>query len=283
MSSSEIPTTASAAPAVFLSHGSPMTALDGGAAGRFFQRLGPLWLQQYGRPRAILVVSAHTLDHDWVLWGAAAHHAMYDFGGFDPRLRTLRYDAPGAPELAQEIHAHLAGRGWRVRLQAQSGLDHGIWTPLRHAWPAADIPILPLAWNPRTAPAELMRMGADLATLAQLGVWIWGSGSITHNLQLFMRHPAPMEWPERPESLAFRTWWAERSAAADWAALVDYRSQAPFAELMHPTDEHLLPFFVAAGVGAAQGRPGLRLHSSAQHGVIGMDSYAFAQESDLPH
>lgn len=252
-----------------------MTALDGGAAGRFLRALGPRWQTAVGRPRAILALSAHTLDHHLVAWTGARHSAVYDFGGFDPQLRTLRYDVAGAPELADQVHALLQAQGWTVGRAPSAGLDHGIWTPLRHAFPAADIPVLPLAWNPHTPPADLLRLGQALEPLSRDGVLILGSGSITHNLGLFMRYPAPMDAPERPESLAFRSWWAERTAAADWASLVDYRRQAPYAELMHPTDEHLLPFFVAAGVGAGGGASGYRLHDSAQHGVIGMDTYVF--------
>lgn len=260
-------------PALFLSHGSPMTALDGGAAGRFFRRLGPWIERHWGRPRAILALSAHTLAHELVLLGGATHQAVYDFGGFDPILRTLRYDAPGAPELAAGVAHRLRGAGWAPAVEPVGGLDHGLWTPLRHAFPQADIPILPLAFNPNRSPAELMRLGRDLAPLSDDGVLILGSGSITHNLQWFMRHPQPMEAPERPESQAFRTWWAARTEAADWPALADWARQAPHAALMHPTDEHLLPVFVPLGMAQAWGVPGVRLHDSAQHGVIGMDAY----------
>lgn len=266
--------------ALFLSHGSPMTALDGGAAGAFMRSLGPQLLQQHGRPRAILALSAHTLSpsaaHPLVLLAGPRHAAVYDFGGFDPRLRTLRYDAPGAPDLALEVQQLLHKAGWTVqRAETATGLDHGIWTPLRHAWPEADIPVLPMAWSPRMGPSELMRLGRDLTPLADAGVLILGSGSITHNLQLFMRNPQPMQAPERPESLAFRQWWAAHSEAADWPALQDWARQAPHGALMHPSDEHLLPYFVAAGVGQARGVPGRRVHDSAQHAVIGMDAYRF--------
>ena len=61
--------------------------------------------------------------------------------------------------------------------------------------------------------------------------------------------------------------------APDWDALFDYRAQAPHAALMHPSDEHLLPFFVAAG--AAGRAPATRIHESLVFGDLGMDAYAF--------
>lgn len=273
-------------PALFISHGSPMTALDGGAAGAFLRSLGPELLKRTGRPRAILAVSAHTLINGpaggLVLLGGARHQALYDFGGFDPKLRTLRYDAPGAPDLAAQVAGHLRQRQWALEVEPAAGLDHGIWTPLLHAFPQADIPVLPLAWSPRTSPAELMRLGRDLAPLADQGVLILASGSITHNLRLFMQNPQPQDAPERPESREFRHWWAARTEAADWPALQDWARLAPHGALMHPTDEHLLPFFVAAGVGQARGAKGRRLHESAQHAVIGMDTYAFEDLTARP-
>ena len=66
----------------------------------------------------------------------------------------------------------------------------------------------------------------------------------------------------------------ERGAARDWQPLLDYRSQAPHAAQAHPTDEHWLPYYVAAGAGGAE-HPALRLHDSVDAGLLAMDSYAF--------
>lgn len=252
-----------------------MTALDGGPAGAFMTACGQSWRDQGRRPHTILAVSAHTLAQELSFLGAATHEALYDFGGFDPRLRTLRYDAPGSPDLARSLVEGLQRAGWSVRNGSWGGLDHGLWTPLRYWWPQADVPLLPLAWNPRSTPSELMRLGAALQSLAGPEVWLMCSGSITHNLGLFARHQWPMNAPEIEESRAFRQWWCEHAQAGDWARLCNYRSQAPHAQAMHPTDEHLLPFFVAAGWAQARGRRAIRVHESAQHGVIGMDAYAF--------
>ncbi|MDP3223425.1 MAG: class III extradiol ring-cleavage dioxygenase [Rubrivivax sp.] len=260
---------------LFVSHGSPMTALEPREAGAFMQRLGDTLRQRQGVPRAILAVSAHSLRREPVLMTAPRHEAVYDFGGFDPKLYTLRYDAPGAPGLADRVGELLATAGLPLHHAADGGLDHGIWTPLRFMFPDADVPVLPLAWPPQWTPAQLFALGRALAPLADEGVLILGSGSITHNLRRVFAggglHP-----PDRdatPESTAFRDWFAQRAAAADWAPLLDYRNQAPHAALMHPTDEHLLPFFVAAGAGGEL--PALRIHDSLVFGELGMDAYAF--------
>ncbi len=273
-------------PPVFLSHGSPMTALQPGEAGAFFERLGPALRTRFGRPQAILAVSAHSLTREPVLLAAAQHEAVYDFGNFDPRLNTLRYDVPGAPALATRVAGLLHGAGLPAHVQTDAGgLDHGSWTPLRYAFPAADVPVLPLAWPMHWTPAQLFALGRALAPLAADGVWVLGSGSITHNLQRAFAHgglrgdDGAVSRPASPESSAFRDWFAARGAAADLPALLDYRRQAPHAALMHPSDEHLLPFYVAAGAAGEAEPCALRLHASLTFGEIGMDAYAFGAQA----
>lgn len=263
-------------PPIFVSHGSPMTALEPGAAGAFMQVLGPRLEAAFGRPKAIVAISAHTAARAPVLLAADRHEAVYDFGGFDPALYTLRYDAPGAPALADRVAALMNAAGLQVHVSPEGGLDHGNWTPLRYLFPEADIPVLPLAFVPMQSPAQQFALGEALAPLADDGVLILASGSITHNLRRVfgsgMR--GPVEAPEIAESRAFRAWMAARSSERDWDALFAYRSRAPHAQDMHPTDEHLLPWYVAAGAGGREAAP-LRLHDSVTYGCLGMDAYAF--------
>ena len=191
-------------------------------------------------------------------------------------MNRLRYDAPGAPALAARVRTLLSDAGIDAQALADGGLDHGIWTPLRYAYPAADIPVLPLAWVPSQSPAEQFALGQALAPLAREGVLVMGSGSITHNLRRVFANGlhAEAEQPEIPESAAFCRWMHSRAAARDWDALFDYRRQAPHAADMHPSDEHLLPWYIAAGAGGREPAP-LRLHSSVTYGVLSMDAYAF--------
>jgi 4,5-DOPA dioxygenase extradiol len=264
-------------PSIFVSHGSPMIALEPGAAGAFLARLGPAIDAAFGRPRAILAVSAHTVARAPLLLGAAQHDTVHDFGGFPAALYALRYDAPGAPAVAAEAAALLSQAGIKGHRSDEGGLDHGIWTVLRYVYPQADVPVVPLAFVPHDSPAAQFALGEALAPLRAQGVLVLGSGSITHNLRRLFGgvHGRPdADAPEIAESAAFRRWFAERSAALDWPALFDYRRQAPHAADMHPTDEHLLPWYAAAGAGGRDTAP-LRLHDSVTFGALGMDAYAF--------
>lgn len=268
-------------PALFVSHGSPMLALEPGATGAFLSRLGPAVERAFGRPKAIVAVSPHTAAHAPIVLGSAAHHAVHDFGGFPQALYELRYGPRGDPSLADELGARLAAAGIAAqRLDDEPGLDHGIWSVLRFAWPKADVPVVPLALAPQQSPAAQWAIGAALAPLAAQGVLVVASGSITHNLRLVFRgggQPAT-DAAEIAESRAFRDWVAERVAARDRDGLLDYRARAPHAAYMHPSDEHWLPFYIAAGAGGIE--HSTRLHDGVTYGVLGMDAYAFGAGAD---
>lgn len=282
-------------PTLYLSHGSPMIALEPGAAGLFMQRLGPLIDAHFGRPRAIVVMSPHTATSVPCVLGGARHEAVHDFGGFPPALYALRYDAPGQADVSRQVAALLAQQDAATQWTPQSGLDHGIWTVLMHLYPQADVPVVPVSLTPQARPAELMALGRALSPLRHEGVLIIGSGSVTHNLRRFFTRPTPVDAPEEADCAAFRAWVQARAQARDWPALLDYRQQAPHAAQMHPSDDHWLPFYFAAGAAAAGGghgdvQPGaaplaapgaIRLHASVTHGHLAMDAYGFGDAARM--
>ncbi|SDR96251.1 DODA-type extradiol aromatic ring-opening family dioxygenase [Pseudomonas oryzae] len=232
-------------PSLFISHGSPMVALQPGDTGRALARLAG----ELPRPQAILVVSAHWETADLRLTSAPQQQAWHDFYGFPPPLYALQYAPPGAPELAREIAGLLEDVGLPTQLDPQRPLDHGAWVPLRLMYPAADIPVLQLSLPSHQGPALQTRIGRALADLRARGILLIGSGSITHNLR-------ELDWDAGPEVVEpwareFRDWLAARLAADDESALHDYRHQAPWAVRSHPSDEHLLPLFFARGAGGA--------------------------------
>ena len=262
-------------PALFVSHGSPMIAIEPSATADFLRTLGPAIDRTFGRPRAVLALSPHTAARQPVLLAGARHVAVHDFGGFPDALYAMRYDAPGAAALAIEVQALLARAGIAVDILDEGGLDHGIWTVLTHLWPAADVPVLPLALVPHGTPAAQWALGEALAPLAGEGVLLLASGSLTHDLRRFFGGGprAALDAPAAPDVVAFQGWVADRVAAGDRAALLDYRVRAPHAVAQHPTDEHWLPFYVAAGAGGLAGAQ--RLHDRVQHAALAMDAYAF--------
>ncbi|HEX9402601.1 MAG TPA: class III extradiol ring-cleavage dioxygenase [Anaeromyxobacter sp.] len=255
------------APVLFVSHGAPTVALETGGLG---SALGA-FAAALGRPRAIVVVSAHwTARRELGLTSAPRHRLTYDFGGFPRELYELQWPAPGAPDVAARAAALLEGTGYRAALDPGRGLDHGAWIPLRLGWPAADVPVVEIAL-PEGEPPLLARMGAALAPLRDEGILLVASGGLVHNLsRVRLEEPegAPDDWAVR-----FDAWCAERIANLDLHGLARWREDAPDALLAQPTPEHLAPVFVALG---AQG-PGDRVetvHEGIRHGNLSMRSFA---------
>jgi 4,5-DOPA dioxygenase extradiol len=256
-------------PTLFLSHGSPMLALQDSPARRFLQGLG----KSLERPQSIVMVSAH-----WETRGGPAvslaerPETIHDFGGFPRALFEVQYPAPGAPEAARRAAALLEESGIAVGSSAERGLDHGAWVPLKLMYPEADIPVTQLSVVRGAGPAEHERLGLALAELRKEGVLVVGSGSLTHNLYEFRGQHIDAPVPHWVND--FEVWMKARLESSDRAALLDYRQAAPFAAQNHPTEEHLLPLFVAMGAAGPDARAD-QLHASFEHGVLAMDAYAF--------
>jgi 4,5-DOPA dioxygenase extradiol len=253
---------------MYVSHGSPMTALQPGATGARLAELA----QALPRPAAIVIASAHWLAHSPLVGGAKQPETVHDFHGFPPELYRLRYPAPGAPALAAHVVDLLDRAGLAPQLDPQRGLDHGVWVPLRLLYPAADIPVVPLSIQPGLGPAHQYAVGRALAPLREEGVLVIGSGSITHNLHDFRAGYSSER--EAPYVRPFIGWIGQKLAARDVDALLDYRRQAPFAQRAHPTDEHLLPLFVALGT-AGDGASAQRIDAGIDLGFLAMDIYRF--------
>ncbi|MCC7273457.1 MAG: dioxygenase [Alphaproteobacteria bacterium] len=255
-------------PPLFLSHGSPMLYLTDSPARRFLAGLAA----RIGRPPAIVVASAHWETEAPRVGGAPAPRTIHDFGGFPDALHRASYPAPGAPDLAARIARLLTAAGLAAAVDPGRGLDHGIWVPLAIALPEAEVPVVPLAIQPGRDPAHHVALGRALRPLADEGILVIGSGSLTHNLYA-LKHGAT-DAPTPAWVDGFRDWVAERAAAGDAAALADYRASAPAGEVNHPTDDHFLPFFVALGA-AGEDAVGRRIHASVEYGALAMDGYAF--------
>lgn len=261
-----------AQPALFVPHGAPTFALHPGAAGAALAATA----RTLARPRAIVIVSAHWETAMPTVGFADRPETLYDFWGFPEELYTLRYPATGCREAAQEVVAALEAAGLPVQRDEQRGLDHGAWIPLRLMFPDADAPVIPLSLQSRSGPEAAWRLGQALASLAAQGFLVIGSGNMTHNLGDFQR--VRRNGGQTPAYVReFAEWMADRLAARDLPALLDYRRQAPGAVQAHPTDEHLLPLYVALGAGGNAARIE-RFHAGLDDYVLAMDAYAF-----LPH
>ncbi len=254
-------------PVAFLSHGAPTLAVEDNSDTRAWAELA----QSLPRPDAILVVSAHWDTAEPRVSAATRPETIHDFGGFPAELYQLRYPAPGAPTLADDVRGALEGAGLRCDVDPDRGLDHGAWVPLRWMYPRADIPVTQLSVQSHRGPRHHHEVGRALAALRGKATLILASGGIVHNLRELEWH---RQGTREPTAWArdFNDWIAARVASGAVDELIDYRHLAPEAKRSHPTEEHFDPFFVGLGAG---GLPARRLALGFDLGSLGMDGYVF--------
>lgn len=257
-------------PTVFISHGSPMLPLEPGTAAGMLKELG----QELPRPKAILAFSPHWMARQPAVGSSAHPETIHDFSGFDPALHQMRYPVAGNPEVAQRAASLLERAGWTAPLDPKRGLDHGVWVPLSIMFPQADVPVVPVAMPWPLDASGAHRLGAALSPLAEEGVLLFGTGSLTHNLRDFSPASGTDEAPQTYVS-EFVDWMRNTIERGDTAALLAYRDQAPHAARAHPTDEHLLPLFWALGAAGAGARP-RHLAGGVHYGMLSMDGWIFA-------
>jgi len=254
-------------PSVYVSHGAPTLVMEQNDAVKFLQRLGA----ELGRPHAILCVSAHWTTHVPTVSADVQPETIYDFGGFPEAMYSMRYPAPGAPEVAARVQSLLKEAGIESQVSRSRGLDHGAWVPLKLMYPEADIPVTQLSVQPQAGTDHHFRVGQAIAPLRHEGVLILASGGAVHNLSGISRDQLPPDWATQ-----FDEWLDQKITTGSDEELINYRRLAPHAALAHPTEEHLLPLFVAMGAGASGKKPrGEALHRSWTHGSLSMAAYRF--------
>lgn len=268
--SSPVSSTASALlPALFVSHGAPLFALDAGTTGPALTQWGEALRSQFPALRGIVVMSPHWMARTPQVMTGPQPETWHDFGGFPRALYELQYPAAGAPALADEVLQALQRAGIAAAGDAARPFDHGAWVPLMHLFPQADVPVVQVALPAGAGPAEVYAMGVALRGLRAQGVLVVGSGSMTHNLGEFFggaREPAPYV-------IEFSRWVESAVERGDLRALLNYRAQAPHAARAHPTEDHFLPIFFALGA-AGDGHELQYLSREVMYSVLAMDAFA---------
>jgi aromatic ring-opening dioxygenase catalytic subunit (LigB family) len=214
-------------------------------------------------PRALLVISGHWEEDAPTASAAPFPELIYDYSGFPPETYKLTWPAPGSPELAEKAQQLVQQQGLPARLSMTRGYDHGVFVPLKVAFPAANIPVVALSLASSLDPALHLAVGGALEPLRNQGVLVIGSGMSFHNLRALFTGGA------RERSEEFDRWLTEtvESPAAEREARLKEWKKAPQAAFAHPREEHLMPLMVAAG--AAGNSPGrLVFHDSPMGAVI---------------
>lgn len=204
-------------------------------------------------PRAIVMVSAHWLTPQVTVTRAAQPELIYDYFGFPAHTYQIKYPAPGAPELADQIVQAFAAAGIAGSTDAKRGFDHGMFIPLKLIFPDADVPVVQLSLLQSLDPAQHIAVGQALESLRDQDVLIIGSGMSFHNMGAYGN-------PQyTPVSDAFDAWLTQavQASPAERKRLLTDWALAPGARHCHPprAEEHLLPLMTVAGAaGSDAGR-----------------------------
>lgn len=258
-----------AVPALFVSHGAPLFAVEPGTTGPALTQWGERLRAAHPGLRGVVVMSPHWMARGAQVMTGARPATWHDFGGFPPALYELQYPAAGSPALAQQVLQRLADAGIAAQGDERRPFDHGAWVPLMHLFPQADLPVVQVALPVGAGPAEVYALGAALRGLRQEGVLVLGTGSMTHNLSEFFggaREPAPYV-------VEFCRWVESAVQRGDLPALLDYRARAPHAARAHPSEDHFLPIFFALGAAGDAARVDY-LSREVMYSMLAMDAFA---------
>ena len=248
-------------PALFISHGAPTLAIEQSATTSALSRIG----QNLPKPRAIIIMSAHWLSSKLEISSNPKPKTWHDFSGFDPKLHRIQYPVDGHADLAESLAQQFSARGIACSVNPLRVCDHGVWAPLRHLYPQADVPIVQISLPKHYDSVACYQLGAQLAKLRHEQVLIIGSGNITHNLQA-------LRWDADSIDVAAKDFklWLLQQLKTDIPTALDWQ-QYPNYQHIHPSDEHLLPLFFALGAGQRVSV----VHQSMAHHSLGMDIYRF--------
>lgn len=228
-------------PAAFFGHGNPMNALEVNRYTQAWRAFG----DAVPRPRAILVVSAHWYINATAVTAMPRPRTIHDFFGFPKPLFDVQYPAPGLPELAEEI-SDVVHPTWVGADVDSWGIDHGTWSVLAHAFPAADIPVVQMSINAFKDFDYHLDLGARLAPLRQRGVLIVTSGNVVHNLGGMSRVMVDdgYDWAQRFDQDAKEVMLGQPVEAARLDRHRDFDAAVP-------TPDHFLPLLYLAGLAGA--------------------------------
>lgn len=226
-------------PSLFISHGSPMIAIEKNEYTQFLSDLG-----NQINPKAIVIFSAHwESDILTVSFTDEVYETIYDFGGFPEEMYTIKYPARGSTEIAAMLLNRFAKHGISARKETSRGLDHGSWVVLRHMYPEANIPVIQVSVNSFLPAKEQLKIGEALQGLENEDILIIGSGATVHNLRM-------LKWGEtnpEPWAVEFDDWLIDKLQNRDVDSLLTYEESAPHSRMAVPSAEHFIPLFIALG------------------------------------
>lgn len=253
-------------PVIFSGHGDPMIALRDDNVTRGMRDIGKKILEKYGKPKAILSISAHWYEDGTFIQTSPEPKQIYDMYGFPKELYEVKYPVKGCKSLSERVIQLL---DTKVKIKNDWGIDHGTWTVLVHMFPKADIPVVQLSVDSTISTQEIYDIGKKLSPLRDEGYLIFGSGNIVHNLRR-------VEWnnPNGTEMTnKFNKYIIDAIKSGEKEKIINYKT-GPEAAYAVPTPDHYLPLIYC--LGSAENDEAEIFNNVCNLGAIAMTGFIFS-------
>lgn len=223
-------------PTIFFGHGSPMNAIEDNKYTKSWAEI----VKTFPKPKAIIAISAHWETNGVRITGNENQKTIHDFYGFPKELYDIHYNAKGNLELAEKITKLIPD----VKLDDSWGLDHGVWSILKHIYPNADIPVIQISIDKNKTPKEHYELAKKLNSLRNEEILIIGSGNIVHNLRMIKwnGNQNPYSW-----AIDFSSEIKSAILNNDIEKILNYQNTKGAKESV-PTPEHFIPLIYILGL-----------------------------------
>ena len=217
-------------PVLFVGHGNPMNVMEDNEFSRAWDAAG----KALPKPKADICISAHWVTRGTLVTAMDKPRTIYDFYGFPPQMYEIRYDAPGAPDLAEQVRRII--KNTEVKSDLDWGLDHGTWTVLKRMFPKADVPVIQMSLDANIDAQKHYDISRQLKELREEDVLIIGSGNIVHNLRMARFDDSAYGW-----AVDFDQRIANWISQNDHDPIIHYEKGDQAAALAINTAEHYVP------------------------------------------
>jgi len=240
-------------PVLFTSHGNPMDIPVPHYGNPFNTYLGDLGkkIRKKYSVKAILVISAHWCTRGSFVQISPSPKTIYDYYGFPDNYYTIKYPAPGHPEIAKRMAADVN----EIKATTEWGFDHGNWPMLMHLFPNAEAPVFQLSIDYYKPAQYHLDLAIQLKKYREQGVLIIGSGALVHNLKLAMAKMQTGDTKIYGWEAEYDDWIKKRIDDRNVADIVNYEKYK-LGKLAAPTPDHFVP--VIYSMALADDKDGIR-------------------------
>ena len=259
-------------PVVFVGHGTATMVLEDNEITKSLRELGEEIVRRFGKPKGILAISAHWYAPGTYVQGSESPKQVFDLSGVPAKMEEVQYTAVGDDHLTDEVLRLL---GTQAQVNTVHGIDHGIWSVLRHLFPNADVPVVEMSVDASLSKQQIYQLAKKLAPLREEGYLIIASGNVVHNIR-------EADWENdsgSDQTSEFVDAVVRLVNLREDEALMAYED-LPHSSYAVPTPEHYLPLIYA--LGASEGDSARVFNNEGKFGSVALTGFVFGMEDPTP-